>query len=345
MPHEASDTHSPTYSEQIRLRPEDASPFTFRRFQPTVDLARQARLYAAIEAMDQDGEDTGEEALRETLTWPGHDPLLDRWVVVAPDDPETLIGFAGLWKGPANDRGDVVVKTHPAWRQRGIGGELLTRMQARARERGCAMVGAYVNTRHAEVESLLLARGFSRVSHYTRMRAPGEVAGHAAAPTWPAGFTVSSYANDQRFDRLLTAFNTCFLGQWGHNHLSADDLRAWLPSFDLDGVFLAFASNGQVAGMCRVELDKATGAHDGHQAGHLDAPGVAPDYRSAGLYLPLALVGLRRLAACAAVAGQPLTTITLESWGDSPETLALYQGLGFAVEQQEYSYRWDVTER
>ncbi len=337
MPHEASETYSETYSEEIKLRPEDTTTFTFRRFQPTVDLARQSHLYAAIEAVDHDGEDTSEAALRETLTWPGHDPLLDRWVVVAPDDPELLIGFAGLWKGPANDRGDVVVKTHPAWRRRGIGGELLNRMQARARERGCATLGAYVNVRHAETDACLLARGFTRVSNYTRMLAPGEVARAAAAPEWPADFSVRSYAEDQRFDVLLTAFNTCFLGQWGHNHLSANDLRAWLPSFDANGLFLAFAPDGAVAGMCRATLG------DKQPKGHLDAPGVAPAYRGAGLYLPLALTGLRWLADRSEAAGKPLTTITLESWGDSAETLALYQGLGFAVEQQEHSYRWDVA--
>src|SRR5579863_1560441 len=167
MPHDPHDEPRQPQAEALADAPQGKLPYTFRRFQPTVDLARQSRLYAAIEAVDRDGEDTSEATLRETLTWPGHDPLLDRWVVVAPDDPETLIGFAGLWKGPANERGDVVVKTHPAWRRRGIGGELLTRMQARARERGCATVGAYVNVRHAETDALLLARGFTRLELHT----------------------------------------------------------------------------------------------------------------------------------------------------------------------------------
>ena len=334
MPHDTPETHD-TQSQPL--------PFVFRRFQPTVDLARQSRLYAAIEAVDQDGEDMSEVALRETLTWPGHDPLLDRWVVVAPGDPETLIGFAGLWKGPANDRGDVVVKTHPAWRRRGIGGELLTRMQARARERGCATVGAYVNVRHATTDAILLARGFMRVSNYSRMQAPCQVACDATEPVWPAGFTVRSYAADQRFDVLLTAFNTCFLGQWGHNHLAADDLRAWLPSFDANGMFLAFAPDGSVAGMCRAAKSGTPNASDGQPTGHLDAPGVAPAYRALSLHLPLALTGLRWLGQQRDASGKPLASVTLESWGDSPEMLALYQTLGFAIEQQEHSYRWDVV--
>lgn len=343
MPLDPHDSPRQQQVEALADAPTQHSPYTFRRFQPTVDLARQSRLYAAIEAVDQDGEDTSEAALRETLTWPGHDPLLDRWVVVAPDDPETLIGFAGLWKGPVNDRGDVVVKTHPAWRRRGVGGELLTRMQARARERGCASVGAYVNVRHVETDALLLARGFTRVSHYTRMRASGQVACDAAEPTWPAGFTVRSYADDQRFDALLTAFNTCFVGQWGHNQLSADDLRAWLPSFDAAGAFLAFAPDGGVAGICRAEKIAPPTGGDGQPTGLLDAPGVAPAYRGMNLALPLALTGLRWLGQQRDATGQPIARVTLETWGDSAETLALYQSLGFAIEQQEHSYRWDVV--
>jgi mycothiol synthase len=338
-----NDTPRRDSAEALADTANQPAPLPFRRFQPTVDLARQSRLYAAIEAVDQDGEDTSETALRETLTWPGHDPLLDRWVVAAPDDPDTLIGFASLWKGPANDRGDVVVKTHPAWRRRGIGGALLTRILARARERGCATVGAYVNVRHAETDALLLARGFTRVSNYTRMRALGAVARDAAEPCWPAGFTVRSYADDQRFDVLLTAFNTCFLGQWGHNHLSADDLRAWLPSFDASSMFIAFAPDGAVAGMCRAEAPSAPGSQAAAPTGHLDAPGVAPAYRALPLRLPLALTGLRWLGGRGAASGQPIGAITLESWGDDAETLALYQTLDFVVEQQEHSYRWDVV--
>ncbi len=339
MPHDPHDQAPPPAIQT----PTMLFTFTFRRFQPTVDLARQTRLYAAIEAVDQDGEDTSETALRETLTWPGHDPLLDRWVVAAPDDPDTLIAFAGLWKGPANERGDINVRTHPAWRRRGIGGELLARMKTRARERGCATVGAYVNVRRAEADAFMRARDFVRVSAYTQMQALGDVARDAAEPRWPAGFTIRSYADDQRFDVLLAAFNTCFLGQWGHNQLAADDLRAWLPSFAPAGLLLAFAPDGTVAGMCRAEVGEALNTRYGQPTGRLDAPGVAPEYRSVGLYLPLALAGLRWLGQQGDATGQPLTKVVMESWGDQPETLAIYHALGFTVAQQEYSYCWDVV--
>ncbi|HLY29669.1 MAG TPA: GNAT family N-acetyltransferase [Ktedonobacterales bacterium] len=329
-------------ADEASLTPH-ALPYRFRRFQQTADIARLARLYDAIEAVDQDDDHTDTEVLRAQLTWPGHDPLLDRWVVENPDHPDELIGFAGLWKAPATERADTIVRVHPAWRRHGIGGELFARIEQRARERGAATLGAYVNVWRTNADAFMRKHGFVAVSFYTRLRAPVEVLHTAPAPVWPDGVCLRSFAQDERIDALLTAFNDCFEGQWGHVRLTEDDLRAWLPQLDPNGAFLAFDARDQVIGMCRAELSKEFSAKHGQPVGYLDSPGVVPAYRDdpTTLYLPLTLAALRWLGTPGALSETPALVI-MESWGDLPATLALYQSLGFTITHQEHSYRLDI---
>jgi len=91
-----------------------------------------------------------------------------------------------------------------------------------------------------------------------------------------------------------------------------------------------------VAGVGRAELSEQLTAQRGVPTGHIDAPGVVPEYRGAGLYLPLLLTLIHWLLP------QGPAALELESWGDEPGTLALYRTLGFSVMKEEVSYRRDV---
>ncbi|GEM_PF-492620 len=321
------------------------APCRFRRFQPSLDVERLARLFTAIEAVDHDDEHSDVEALRQQLAWPGHDPLLDRWVVEETENADALIGFASLWKAPASGHGDIVVRVHPAWRRKGIGSELLARMKARARELGAASLGAYINVNRPDADAFLRKRGFQPVSFYTRLRAPMErLRSVASEPVWPTGISARSYAEDNRLDALLTGFNTCFEGQPGHIHLSELELLAWLPQLDPHGIFLAYDEQNHVVGMIRAGSSKGFSVKYGAPVAYFDAPGAVPAYRSdpKTLYLPLLMSALRWALAPGALEQEPALAV-MESWGDLPSTLALYQSLGFAIIVQEHSYRWDAA--
>src|ERR1700686_3191348 len=107
-----------------------ASTFTYRHFDMQRDFAALVILLQTVEQADQDGEDVSEAALREQLTWPGHDPDLDRWVVLS-SAGTTLIGYGAIFQSPNDEHADLSVAVHPQWRRQGIGSTLLDHLLER----------------------------------------------------------------------------------------------------------------------------------------------------------------------------------------------------------------------
>ncbi len=306
----------------------------FRHFDLTSDISRLANLLAEVEAVDHSGEDISEEALKAQLEWPGHDPVQDRWVVESTGEPDKVIAFCVLWKTPTNRHADITAAVHPAWRQRGIGSELLYYTLKRANELGASEVLAYADVKHEAANTFLRESRFVPVALNTAMYLSIEVP--VEVPTWPAGYQVRRYSDVQDFPALLRAFNHCFEGLWGHHHLSEQELRDWLPSIDLDGTFLLYAPNEDVVGICRAEMTEWLSERYGKRMGYVDAPGIAPAYRAHRLHLPLLLAALQWLRS------KEPAAVELESWGDDEQTLALYQSVGFTISRQSAIYRLEL---
>jgi mycothiol synthase len=319
------------YRAHLSTTPEDFPLLlTHRAFSPDTDIPRLLVLLAEVEAADQEGNETNEEELRLMIAWVGHDPARDRVVVEQPDNPDRLIGHALLWKLTGDTNGDVAVAVHPMWRRRGIGSRLLTWAIGRAGEVGAGNVCAYANEWHPTGGAFLHAHGFVPVAAYTMLEAPAR--DEWPSPVWPDGFSARTCATldkAEQFPVMLEAINRSYAGLWGHHHVSDEAAKAWLPLVPQDGVFLAFGPDGRVAGICRAAM-KIEGAQS---VGMIDAPGVVSEHRDKGLYLPLMLTAARWLQQ-----GRP-ASIHVESWGDAPETLMLYQGTGFRATRRETTFR------
>ncbi|HEY7832664.1 MAG TPA: GNAT family N-acetyltransferase [Ktedonobacterales bacterium] len=309
----------------------ESSIFTIRPFAFDADLPALARLLSAIEAVDQEGEDVSEAGLRDQFAAWGTPPADGRWIAPAPDDPMHFFGWGSVSRLPGESRADIQVAVHPDWRRRGLGNLLLDRLFAYLREQGVSAAGAYAASTNADANAFLRARGFQPVAAYTEMRAPGE-RGYPA-PDWPAGIAARAYATVNDLATLNRAFHQGYAGLWGHRTATDAQLGEWLADWTPDGIWLAFDGAGQVAGICRAELSARLSARRGQPTGYIDAPGVIPAYRDRGLYLPLLLTALAWLTE------QQPTHIEMESWGDRPETLALYADIGFVMARQALSYR------
>lgn len=308
-----------------------------RPFQPDADLAGLVALLCAVEAEDQEGEDVSAEAIAAQMGYPGHDPARDRWVALALNQPDVLLGYGAVFKAVASERADIAVAVLPGQRRRSIGAELLRRAIARAHELGAVSLGAYADTRLTASDAFLRAHGFAPVSAYTQMRIGGGVV--PPAPAWPAGFSARPYDSDRDFETLRDAFNRCFAGLWGHNPVTADELTAWLPELPLEGIFLAFDAQGALAGMVRAEPSERLSVRNGITTANIDAPGVVPERRAEPLYVPLLLTAWH----WARTLSPRPAAIEMESWGDDPATLARYRDLGFALVRQATSYRRDLA--
>ncbi len=115
--------------------------------------------------------------------------------------------------------------------------------------------------------------------------------------------------------------NRSYGDRWGHIIATLDDWAQWLPEIDPRGIAFLFAADGALAGMSRAMLRET----DGRRIGVIDAPGVVPARRSIALYRALMLHAISWLAS------QDPAEYLVESWGDDPEVIAAYLGLGFAV--------------
>ena len=144
----------------------------FRRFSED-DLQGLQRLCRETLETARDPRESDLGALREQLTWPGHAPTRDRWVVVEQGQSERLVGYSAVFKSPNTPRADMVVITHPNLRRRGVGAELLRRALADARALGATDAAIYINDQDIDAAAFLMRRGFMPVGAYNELSAGG----------------------------------------------------------------------------------------------------------------------------------------------------------------------------
>ncbi len=186
-----------------------------------------------------------------------------------------------------------------------------------------AVLATFASELYWEV-SALEPLGFKTVAQYQRLQAtaPG-----LESVAWPAGFTVSSYADKPDLTGLIAGLR-CYEDMWGHHRAQPAQVAAGLSNYDAALIWLARDELGNVAGVCRATLSDASA--------WIDAPGVVRS-DSRGLNLHCALLGhaLRELSA------RDAARFTLESWGESDANSADYLELGFEVLESEAIVAWD----
>ena len=292
-----------------------STTIAYRYFDIQHDFNSLVTLLQQVEQADNNGEDVSENALREQLTWFGHNPNRDRWIATSHDGSE-LVGYGAV---------------HPAYRRRGIATHLLAYLHKRLYEVNVKDMRVYASLRNKAANAFLHTYGFTPRSTYTRMTIPTTQV--FPPSTFPLGFFKRRYVQLQLF---MQAINTCYEGMWGHHNINAEEMSEWLPTLTPEGIFLLFAPDNTIVGIIRAEASDHLSELRGVPTGLIDAPGVVPAYRDNDLYSPLLLTALQWLAP------QKLESIELESWGDAPETLALYQHLGFTITQVQVSYHQDL---
>jgi GNAT superfamily N-acetyltransferase len=298
------------------------SDIVFRRFTEN-DLSPLALLLEKTPEIAQSGDDISVAAIRAQLTWPGHVPERDRWVVVLRTDPDRLIGYSSVFKASSTPRADIVVATHPNVRRRGIGSELLLRALADADALGAQDASCYVSERDTGTPDFLSQRGFAPVSMYVELLARPDQ--HFSELEWPEGFSIRGWRDETDVATLVEASNRCYEGLWGHNASTAEEWAHWLPALDKTGISFLVGPDGALAGMVRAELREGVGV--------IDAPGVVVAWRGAGLYRPLLLHAITWFAA------RNPSAYRVESWGDDPSTIDEYQSLGFALSRRDALFR------
>jgi mycothiol synthase len=319
--------------------PHTPQPFLLRPFKPDRDLLPLVRLLTDVENADHDGEDTTESAQRAWMNGPNHDPAHDRWVIQSPDNADDLIGYGAIYT-PTSERAAIYVAVHPDWRRRGLGSALLERVLNRARESGRGHASVYANEHNTAAHAFLRYHHYQVVSDSWQLQAaPGN---SLAEVVWPPGYVMRTYAEVQQVSIWIEVTTRSYGDLWGHGENTAgtvtEELIARrLSGWNQDSMFLVFAPDGQVAGFCQVFLNAEHVAENtGGATDYLNGPGVVPEHRSRGLYRPLILTAMHWQRA------HSPRGITLELYGETEQTVAIYQAVGFTLLQHFVAYRLDM---
>ncbi len=304
-----------------------------RSFSPASDLAALLRLRIAIELHDQDNVNTSKSALSEQLHWPGHNPVLDRWVIEDPSKGGELVAHALIWLPPEDAERKAIanVAVLPRWRNQGLGSRLLKVVIKRAGQLGAASLSITTNALGQTGPDFLRSHGFSPAGSYTQFEALTTL--RLPPVIWPVGYSMRPYSQVNDLKVLTDAMNECYAGLWGHHAVSQAQMREWLPGFTLEALFLVFSERGKAVGISRVELKAMDNSEPTPATGYIDAPGILPRHRRLDLYRALLLTGLNWLK------DKDILKVALESWGDNPAVLDMYIDLGFQRCRQVTEFR------
>lgn len=300
-----------------------------RTVNPDQDFSALVQLLTEIEATDQAGSNPSAAGLRAQFAWPGHDPRQDRWVIESPTAPGKLIAHGWLF-AQSQQRAILGGAVHPQWRRQGLGRQLLSTAIARAQAKGARQIVAGARAKQKAGQAFLAASQFVQVGHNRFMKAPADTP--IETPVWPAGFTVRTFAELGDVAVLVAGSNGCYTDMWGHRENTEpasiahfQESLAKYPDFYVpEGIFVLFAPDGAVAGICFNRLDRED------QQKVLDSPGIAPAYRHLGLHRPLVQASMQWLNT------QADGMFHLDTWGDFDEAVQIYEELGFTLADENH---------
>jgi mycothiol synthase len=302
-------------------------PTIIRGLSPEHDLPAWLALIHAIEQEKNSTQQVMEEYLRRLLDR----PEMRCWVVESPAHPDALIAYGFLF-AQIPERSVVEVSVHPESRHKGLGRRVLASLVEEARKSGARWVYNEIADTDMRGIAFLQHNGFQPAGDVWVLRAEANT--DFDEPAWPEGYSVRSFAEVGDVEIMRQACNRGFGDMWGHHENTAggvtvEDLTKWMKIFDLNGVFIVFAPDGSPIGSCR--------ALPGDDEDLVDEPGVAPEHRHYRLQRPMVLTALAWLRK----QGQK-KPVRLESWGDTPETVELYKGIGFQLVEHAVSLKYDL---
>jgi mycothiol synthase len=313
----------------------DQDQLIIRPFAPDRDIPQVISLRATLGPDFQFGFSSNERGFRTQVNVPGFDSVRDRWVVVAPGDPPSVIASAFIRVPPGPNTASFNIIVHPHWRRRGVGSSLLSKVSERAHQLGSIAIQFPVNSMNPAATGFLHKHGFIPQGAYTELRLPHGV--HLPPVIWPYGYTVRPYAEVGEISLLTEVMNLAYIPLWGHRQVSEEEMLSWLTELNPEGIFLVFSEKGRVVGISRTKPSPDRTSKNGLPTGYIDAPGVVPQHRRLDLYRALVLAGINWLR------NQGMSVVEMESWGDKLEVLKMYRELGFEDICQEVHYRYDFT--
>jgi mycothiol synthase len=300
--------------------------YSFRPPRPD-EAGAYARLERAVTLADY-GEDEDDEE-NVAIIFRLLDLERDIWVVE--DQAGTLVAGGQVRARHATrlrSRGVVL----PEHRGRGLGSELLRRIEERGRELAAqappgeeVLLGQELAPANHGARHLLEQNGYARVRHFWKMVL--DFGGDLPEPQWPEGIRLIPFDLSQARE-VFDASEHAFADHWGHTPHDFDEWRAWMidrDSFD-SSLWLIARDGDEIAG---VSFNYAA-----PQEGWIGVLGVRPSWRRRGLGRALLLESFRELRA----RGLPRAALGVDAENPTGAT-RLYERAGMRVLFESHLYR------
>lgn len=264
----------------------------------------------------------------------------DRLVMEDPNNPNTLIAVCDVWQMGHNPSAELMLLVHPDWRKQGLGSKMLEVGVAHAKALKATAIDAFAEPEQTDICKFLEKNKFKVAGMFRNMDISLEdylPNARFADNQEVLNYTELKGNESDKLELLLKASNDFWGDLWGHKvQLDSDKAKAkadlkqyvlnvFLPENMLflfeDDVFIAHVKSG-------VRADADTNEH-----GFIDMPGVHPDYRKPELYRELVLMSADLLYK------QGCRELSIESWGESEATIAVFEDLGFEITFYELGYQ------
>ncbi|MGZ8734318.1 MAG: GNAT family N-acetyltransferase [Acidimicrobiia bacterium] len=294
------------------------------------DAPEVAAVVVAHDIADFGEPDFSEHDLLDDWERPRFDLERDAWVLVGPTG--RLVAYAFVWQAEPGTQLEADAFVAPEYGGRGLGGQLVDLIEARAVEiasesTAAVTLGMYVSRANIAKRDLLEHRGFSAV--HTRLRLKVDLARReteAAAAVAP-DIVVREFDPTSDEDAVREVMEEAFLGRQRYSRRRVDewlDLRVRHPAFDPKLWRVAVAPDG--------DADQVVGAilvYDVGGTGYVSSVGVRDRWRRRGVGQAL----LAEAFAALRDRGQMRVVVEVDA-DDATGARRLYERVGMRVSEE-----------
>jgi mycothiol synthase len=239
---------------------------------------------------------------------------------------------------------------HPDWRRRGVGLQLMTRLEGRASARQgqirgqTAYIGSEPSAERQDCLALFRRLGYEEARYFFDMERPLRRDGawlEIPEARFPPGISVHSLADRYALRAVWQAAEEAFRDHWEHTEFPFEVFRHWTegnPHWRPEMLSAAWESDkDEVAGMCLTGMDPERNERTGRQEGWVYAVAVRRAFRRRGLGRALLLQGLGLLQE----AGMESAMLTVDA-ANLTGALRLYEGVGFRTVKRYIAFRKQI---
>lgn len=246
----------------------------------------------------------------------------DRAIARVFEDRDELIGYLHLTRRANDETWVLEVALHPEHREPGIIRAVILSAVDLGLESGSASIRMWAY--HPAVAAMVEELGFIEERKLLQLRVPLPPSSEAAAPR---GFRLTGFRVGSDEDAWIEVNNRAFRshpenGSWNRTILADRFRQDW---FDPEGLLMAW-TEGELAGFCWTKQHSES-------LGEIYVVAVDPEYQSRSLGRWLTLEGLSYLSQRR---GANIAMLYVDS--ANVRAVAMYEGLGFALDHVDRSY-------